>query len=145
VYPTEKIGKIHVTAKAKDGKIYLRWAADDMFILEQGLKHGFIVRRQTILINNIVQQFSRTVYLNHRAPFLPKPLEQWEEHLDDDNFAIAAQALYGETFEVGYSTNPFMQAAPMLPRPGNYDLRFTYILPNGIVTNSSVTKTLAVQ
>jgi hypothetical protein len=115
----DKAGKIFVKGKVKDDKIYLRWAADDMFVLEQGLKHGFIIRRQTILRNNIVQTYPLTIDLPI-SPVLPKPLEQWEPHIDDDNFAIAAQALYGETFDVGtvgannYSplhTNPFMQAA----------------------------------
>jgi len=106
----EKAGKIFVTGKAKDGKIYLRWASDNMFVLEQGLKHGFVVRRATIVVNGFVQDYPRTRELPG-SPFMPKPIEQWQQHSEDDNFLIAAEALFGESFEVSFSQNPFMQAA----------------------------------
>jgi len=117
-------GRIFVTGKAQDGRIYLRWAVDDMFALEQAMKHGFTVHRQTILINNFVQRFPLTIELPG-SPFRPQPMEKWEEFIDDDNFAIAAQALFGETFEISYSTNPFMQAAQ---REQERDQRMGFLL-----------------
>ncbi|MCL2417118.1 MAG: hypothetical protein FWD02_04195 [Bacteroidales bacterium] len=117
-------GRIFVTGKAQDGRIYLRWAADDMFVLEQGLRHGFVVHRKTILIDNIVQEFPPTIELPG-SPFKPQLMEKWEEFIDDDNFAIAAQALFGETFEITYSTNPFMQAAQ---REQERDQRLGFLL-----------------
>jgi len=43
-----------------------------------------------------------------------------------------ARATYGHIITAGF---------PLLPRTGSYDLLFSYTLPNGVVTDSSVVKT----
>jgi hypothetical protein len=92
--------QIMVTARPKqDGKIMLRWAVTTAKAWRKLNSYGYELKRYTIIRNKITlaQPVEKKLGI-----FKPKPLEQWAGIIDtNDNAAVMAQSLYGETFELG--------------------------------------------
>ncbi len=91
---------IKVLGKATKNAILLRWGANTPLAWKRANTYGYIVERTTMAVDNeilkepIVKKLTAT-------PIVPKPMEEWESFVDNnDNAAIAAQAIYGEGFEV---------------------------------------------
>ncbi|UXP33660.1 hypothetical protein N6H18_06800 [Reichenbachiella agarivorans] len=95
---TQVIG-IEAKAKVSQGRIYLRWAPENAVSWQLANKYGYTIERFRIMQNGrLVDSPERKVLLPYALK--PSPLENWEPYSDDDYVGVAAQAIYGESFEV---------------------------------------------
>ena len=96
---------VKVIARSLPNKVILRWAVDQPLAWKNANELGFWIERATISRNGeAVVPIERKQLVTQ--PLKPKPLEEWEAlALQDQNAAILAQALYGDTFEVSPPRN----------------------------------------
>lgn len=96
---TEKPG-VKVQGRATQGTILLRWAPNTPTLWHFGNTYGYTIERYTMAVNNKLVDRPKKVILTN-TPFKPAPQGQWERAMDDDDYvAVAAQAIFGETFEL---------------------------------------------
>lgn len=89
----EMKGKVH------EGRIYLRWAPTDPIAWKWTNENGYWIEKTKILDGGVfVEQPSSRRLLSY--PLKPQALDQWEVYSDDDYVSVAAQAIFGETFDV---------------------------------------------
>ena len=88
-----------VTARAQQNKILLRWGIDSPIEWQNANKQGFVLYRLLLKENGKLLQ---NPVKKELARVKPAPLESWMELIQKDQMAaIIAQALYGDSFEVG--------------------------------------------
>jgi len=89
-----------VNARAQKDQILIRWAVNSSSEWQKANKKGFIITRTTLLRDgDIVSKPEKTVLTP--KPLIPEPLESWLDLVQkDNNAAIIAQSIYGESFEV---------------------------------------------
>ncbi len=98
-------GSVKLLAKVKSNSILLRWAPTDPTTWNSGNTNGYQIERYTIAKGTTLLSKPEKLNLN-KDPFKPKPLEQWKnDALANKYSAIAAQAIYGKSFQVT-ATNP---------------------------------------
>lgn len=99
---------IKVVARSHKDSVVLRWApsSPDAWVLLN--KHGYKVERYTIVRDGKVLQDKERVVL---AEVLKPALQaQWERWIDRDDFvAVAAQSIFGETFQIDMKQADAMQ------------------------------------
>ncbi len=98
----EKRGRVSAIARSGEKEILLRWAPNDPLTWKLGNKHGYTIERFTIGKNGHIDSTGQwpRVQLTPQ-PIKPWPLDDWEPIAVKDHYAaIAAQAIYGESFEV---------------------------------------------
>ncbi len=89
---------IALISQAKEDKILLRWAPKDFLTWNLSNKYGYTLERFTVLRDSMIVSPPEKVILGNLAP---APLQDWETKVDEDDYvAVAAQAIYGETFEL---------------------------------------------
>lgn len=104
-YGQKEIGNKTAEVKAtaivtKDNKILIRWGVTTPTAWKYSNKYGYIIERKTIVKNNVIAPNPETKQLNE-IPIKPKPMLEWKEFTErSNNAAIAAQALFGEQFDV---------------------------------------------
>lgn len=92
--------RIAVTASARQYSILLRWGMTTSRAWKQGNQHGFELTRYTVTRDGKLLPSPEVKVLNTQ-PLRPKPLNEWENIVQHDQYAaIIAQALYGKDFEV---------------------------------------------
>ncbi len=92
--------KIVVKAFAKPDAILLRWAVTDKYAWKYSNQYGFIVERATVLRDGKPLTNPERVLLSGDT-IRPRPARDWENFIrENDMAAIAAQAIYGDSFEV---------------------------------------------
>ncbi|GAA6767921.1 hypothetical protein AAFH68_38730 [Flavobacterium sp. CGRL1] len=102
--PAEKKIGIEVIARVQKDKILLRWAVNDPLAWKKLNKYGYLIERYTVTRDNKTLSKPERVVLSQT--FKPEALESWEKLIDgNDNAAIVAQAIYGESFVVGGGDN----------------------------------------
>ncbi|CAA9202697.1 hypothetical protein [Flavobacterium collinsii] len=91
---------VMVNARAQKDQILIRWAVNSSSEWQKANKKGFIITRTTLLRDgDIVSKPEKTVLTP--KPLIPEPLESWLDLVQkDNNAAIIAQSIYGESFEV---------------------------------------------
>lgn len=91
---------IVVVARPYQDSITLRWAPLTLSIWQKGNVQGYIIERYVMVRNgNVLNQPEKTIRTT--IPLKPLSEDQWEAIVMKDKFAaIAAQALYGDQFEV---------------------------------------------
>ncbi len=104
VYSQKEIGgeapEVKVIATVANNKILLRWAVTTPTAWTYANKFGYHIERKTIVKNGEVLK-SPVVKSLTKTPMKPRPMMEWKEFTEKNvNAAIAAQALYGEDFEV---------------------------------------------
>lgn len=96
---------IAVLGKPSNDSITLRWAPLNFEVWKIGNEYGYAIKRYTIIRDSAIVNPPETKILN-LFPVKPKPLPEWEPIIDKDKYvAIAAQAIYGEQFEVNLTEN----------------------------------------
>lgn len=96
----QETAKVQVISRALEDKILLRWAVDQPYEWQQANSYGFMVERITITRNGEPILPMERVMLTSE-PLKPRPIEEWEDlATKNQNAAVVAQALYGESFEV---------------------------------------------
>ncbi|SHI38683.1 fibronectin type 3 domain-containing protein [Pseudozobellia thermophila] len=90
---------VQLISRSLPDKVMLRWAVDQPLGWKMGNEYGFYVERSTISRNGeAVVPIERKMLF--QEPLKPRPLEEWETLANQDqNIAVLAQALFGETFE----------------------------------------------
>ena len=89
---------LQMLARPTPDSIMLRWAPTDFDSWQFGNEQGYIVARYTIYSHGVRKQSAPVILTPH--PLTPVPVSEWEVLSETDNFAgIAAQAIYGESFE----------------------------------------------
>lgn len=92
--------EVKAIATVTKKNIMLRWGVTTPTAWKYSNKHGFVIERRTIVKDQIVLKQPIVKILN-KTPLKPKPMMEWKEFTEKNtNAAIAAQALYGEQFEV---------------------------------------------
>lgn len=91
--------KIEIVGRAQQDHIILRWAANTPRLWELANKYGMKLERYTILRDG--KALKTPELKTYPELFKPLPLEEWEKISENDDYAlVAAQAIYGESFEV---------------------------------------------
>lgn len=95
-------------ARVLPDKVILRWAPNTALAWELGNQHGYIIQRYTVYRNGILD----TARILEEKSLTPVPVrpwayDAWEGIVHQDEYApIAAQALYGDHFEVSQPQHP---------------------------------------
>ncbi len=106
--------------------ILLRWAPDNFDGWNAGNKYGYKIVRFTIMKNGKVISGSQPEMLTP-DPIKPWPLIAWEKYADTDDYvAVAAQAIYGETFEI--TAQKSTKVFDVVNKVKEQDSRFTFAL-----------------
>ena len=91
--------KIEIVGRAQQDHIILRWAANTPHMWQLANKYGMKLERFTILRDG--KALKTPELKSYPDLFKPLPLEEWEKISENDDYAlVAAQAIYGESFEV---------------------------------------------
>lgn len=94
----EEIG-IQLIARVQKDKILLRWAVNDPTAWKKLNRYGYTVERITVTRDKKTLTNPEKIILAKELK--PEPLETWEKIIEtNDDAAIIAQALYGESFAV---------------------------------------------
>lgn len=92
--------KLILKAWGTKDTILLRWSTNDKWAWHYGNEYGYVVERITIFRDGSPLEKSEKVVLTG-GPIKPKPLPEWESLIEgNDMAAVAAQAIYGDSFSV---------------------------------------------
>lgn len=118
--------KAHIRLKVENVStgVAIRWAVDTPIAWQKANKIGFILKRYTILRDGkpLVSK-----EIKELGKFEPLPLEEWKNLIaTNDNAAIVAQALYGESFEVEISKKGDLER--IINKSKEIEQRFSFAL-----------------
>lgn len=117
---------VKLLAKVKGKSILLRWAPTNSSAWSQGNKYGYHIDRYQITGKNKPVGKPVRVSLTP-APLKPKPLDAWRaDAAKNDYSAIAAQAIYGSSFEVSMSENASL--SEVINRSKELEQRYSFTL-----------------
>ncbi len=117
---------VKLLAKSKSGSILLRWAPTNSFAWTQANQKGYRIERFTIARRNEVVKKPEKLLLTS-VPLKPKPLEQWKTDAEKNDYsAIAAQAIYGSSFQVTLPQNGSF--TEVVNRSKEQEQRFSFAL-----------------
>jgi uncharacterized protein len=120
----EPTPEIQVVARVQKDKILLRWGVTTPIAWKKLNKYGYQLERYTVTRDNTTLTVPEKVILS--ANIKPEPAENWETIVNtNDNAAIIAQALYGESFEVKAGTSAFEN---IVNQSEEIEQRFSYAL-----------------
>lgn len=121
-----KRATVMVNARAQKDKILIRWAINSPSEWQKANKKGFLVTRTTILRDgNVLSKPEKTLLTV--KPLLPDPLDSWLDLVQkDNNVAIIAQSIYGESFEVSAAKDG--ELAKIVNMADELDQRYTFAL-----------------
>lgn len=118
--------EIKINARAQKDKILLRWAINSPIEWQKTNKKGFLITRTTVLRNGKILPKPEKVLLTTN-PLLPEPLDSWLELAQkDNNAAIVAQSIYGESFDVGTAKEGDL--SKIVNMADELDQRYTFAL-----------------
>lgn len=130
VFSQEKQDKViipHIRLKAdsKKDQISLRWAVDEPLAWQKANKTGFQLKRYTLMRDGKLLQTPEEKDL---GIFLPAQEKDWMKIVEkNDNAAIVAQSLFGETFEVEMGEKQG-KLEGVINKSQEVDQRFAYAL-----------------
>lgn len=125
-YSQAKQPTVMVNARAQKDKILIRWAINSPAEWQKANKKGFTITRTTLVRDGIVISKQEKILLTPK-PLLPEPLDSWIELVQkDNNAAIMAQAIYGESFEVGPAKEGDL--SKIINMADELDQRYTFAL-----------------
>jgi len=103
-YTNEPI-EVKVLARHQASRNLIRWATTTPSSWLKGVKYGYKIERYTFYRDGIRLMDPEKKILTTTS-ILPDPLASWESIVEKDDYAaILAQAIYGESFEVGGVNN----------------------------------------
>ena len=90
--------RLAVTARPSRDSIVLRWAPLDFKVWQSGNTNGYRIERYTVSIKGRLAAQPEKFILHPAVK--PQPPEHWEKLVEENKYAaIAAQALFGDSFE----------------------------------------------
>jgi hypothetical protein len=125
-YSQTKRPAVVVKARAQKDKILVRWAINSPAEWQKANKKGFTITRTTILRDgNVLPKPEKTLLTS--KPLTPEPLDSWIDFVQkDNNAAIIAQSIYGESFEVTGAKEGDL--AKIVNMADELDQRYTFAL-----------------
>lgn len=99
---------IAVIARPSPDSVTLRWAPLKQAHWLMANRYGYTVERFTLVRNGKVLRPAERKLLT-AEPLKPLPEEAWQQFLNDKYGMVAAQALYGENFELSMDQGDVMQ------------------------------------
>lgn len=116
---------IKVIARVQKGDITLRWAASNALGWKYANEYGYMVERYTLVKRGKTLSKPKLLKIT-QEPIKPDPLEKWEAVAKKDKYgAIAAQALYGKSFEINTKAPSVMQ---LVNQSKELETRFSFAL-----------------
>jgi len=98
--------ELRLLSRPLKDSILLRWAPSDYETWKAGISVGYVIERFTLVKDNILIDKPQKNILPPQ-PIKPLPVNQLEPLADADNYtAIAAEAMYGESFKVSAGKTP---------------------------------------
>lgn len=121
----QETASVQVIARSLPEKVMLRWAVDQPLAWKKANEVGFLIERSTISRNGeAVIPIERQLLVSD--PLKPKPLIEWESlATQDQNAAVIAQALFGDSFETEV---PGSQMGAVFAINDELEQRFTFAL-----------------
>ena len=117
---------IRLKAGVKKDAIALRWAVDEPVAWQKANKIGFQLKRYTLVRNGKTLSVPEQKDLGR---FLPKPEKEWRKYVEEnDNAAIVAQSLFGESFEVEMGEGKKDGIEGIINKSQEIDQRFAFAL-----------------
>ncbi|TDW52806.1 hypothetical protein EV144_1011499 [Flavobacterium sp. 270] len=117
---------IMVNARAQKDKILLRWAINSPIEWQKANKKGFVINRITVLRDGKIVPKPEKKLLTP-APLKPDGLDSWIDLVQkDNNAAIIAQAIYGESFDVSGAKDGDLSR--IINTADELDQRYTFAL-----------------
>jgi fibronectin type 3 domain-containing protein len=122
----EPIHAVKVIGRAYKDSIKLRWAPASSVSWHYANKYGYKIERFLLvkdgqLLDNPVKRIMLS------EPLKPAPLNEWEPFAETDYYVpVAAQAIFGESFEV--STNSGGDILQMINKSRELESRFSFAL-----------------
>lgn len=101
--------KIEVIAKSYLDSIVVRWAPNSPEVWQYGNQYGYIIERSILArdTNYFLNNSEKKILTS--KPIKPIPLATWESLTQQNKYAgIAAQAIYGKSFEVVDQSDSFI-------------------------------------
>ncbi|PBI84692.1 Fibronectin type III domain protein [Flavobacterium sp. ACN2] len=125
-YSQAKRPTVMVNARAQKDKILLRWAINSPIEWQKANNKGFVITRTTVLRDGIILAKLEKILLTPKA-LVPEPLDSWLDMVQkDNNAAIIAQSIYGESFEVTGAKEG--ELSKIVSMADELDQRFTFAL-----------------
>ena len=119
------IPHIRLKTDSKKNHISLRWAVDEPLAWQKANKTGFQLKRYTLMRDGKLLPKPEEKDL---GIFLPAPEKEWQKVVEkNDNAAIVAQSLFGESFEVEMG-NPKDKLQGIVNKSQETEQRFAYAL-----------------
>lgn len=117
---------VMVNARAQKDKILIRWAINSPIEWQKANKKGFVITRTTVLRDGAVLPKPEKIKLTAK-PLLPESLDSWLDMVQkDNNAAIIAQSIYGESFEVTEAKEG--ELSKIVSMADELDQRYTFAL-----------------
>lgn len=118
--------KVELIGKALRDRIVLRWAPTSPVAWQLTNRYGYVLERYTIMRDGMILEQPEKILLSSQ-PIKPWPLEAWEPLTEENDYgAVAAQALYGETFEVTQGED--QDIMQMINKAREVESRFSFAL-----------------
>ncbi len=115
-----------INARAQKDKILLRWAVNTPSGWKNSHKSGFVLTRFTVIRDGKILSKPEKLLLTAK-PLTPEPLDSWMDLVQkDNNAAIIAQSIYGESFEVGAAKEG--ELSKIISMADELDQRYTFAL-----------------
>ncbi|UII26434.1 hypothetical protein LVD15_24580 [Fulvivirga maritima] len=117
---------IKVLARVGEQEISLRWGPTSAVAWSRLNKYGYIVERITVSRDGSLLSVPEKKVLTS-VPLKPRPANDWESFIDQNDYAaVAAQAIYGETFEL--SENYSSDILQVVNKAREFEQRFSFAL-----------------
>ncbi len=116
---------VKVIACVQKNNIVLRWGTNQHIAWKYANQYGYMVERYTLVQKGKV--LSKPIIIKiTQEPVKPQPLSAWEEIAKKDKYAaIAAQALYGKTFDMNVKGG---QALDIVNQVQEQETRFSFAM-----------------
>lgn len=110
---------IQIAGFINNDAVLLRWVPENYIEWQKGIKNGYTLYKRVVMRDGkAIKKLDSTLL----GIFFPFPIEQWKKHADSSHFAVAAEALYGKSFEVITQNSSFYN---LINRSKEQDNRFS--------------------
>ncbi len=127
---SDSVRAVRVLARAQKERILLRWGVTDPISWQYANKYGYTVERYTILRDGKLLKNPERKVLTP-IPLKPAPQAAWEKVIDRNDYAaIAAQSIFGSSFEVNPVKNKgkHLSIVELINQATEVEQRFSFAL-----------------
>lgn len=121
---------VRLIARSMPDSVLLRWAPSDPHAWALGNQYGYMLERHTLIENKLAKDPPIKMQLSPQS-IKPYPLASWESLAKKSDYGtIAAQAIYGESFELSDSKRKAQtsQSKQVYEKSTEQEMRFSFAL-----------------